>query len=278
MFVCLLLKILSLLRSYNNMKNTDNLVADQAHTRIEKDLLGEQAVPATALYGIQTQRAAQNFDITGVSISHFPDLIKALAMVKAAAAKANYQHGLLSEDKLGAITEACIDLIEGTHHEQFIVDLIQGGAGTSTNMNANEVIANIGLKKMGFEYGQYCHLHPNNDVNRSQSTNDVYPSAARLAIVFAAQPLQEAINKLQNNLAAKGKEFSSILKMGRTQLQDAVPMTLGQEFDAFASDLGGETARIEQACLQLCEVNLGGTAIALRCHPLDIDFPFCAHE
>ncbi|GLR29488.1 aspartate ammonia-lyase [Psychrobacter pacificensis] len=243
------------------MENTDNLIDNKAHTRIEKDLLGEQAVPATALYGIQTQRAAQNFDITGMPISHFPDLIKALAMVKAAAAKANYQHGLLSEEKLSAITDACSDLIQGEHHEQFIVDLIQGGAGTSTNMNANEVIANIGLKKMGFEYGQYSHLHPNNDVNRSQSTNDVYPSAARLAMVFAAKPLQEAIIKLQNSLAIKGKEFSSILKMGRTQLQDAVPMTLGQEFNAFASDLGSETARIEDACLQLCELNLGGTAI-----------------
>ena len=132
------------------MNNIDNLTNDKALTRIEKVLLGEQAVPATALYGIQTQRAAQNFDITGMPISHFPDLIKALAMVKAAAAKANYQHGLLTEDKLSAITDACTDLINGEHHEQFIVDLIQGGAGTSTNMNANEVIANIGLKKMGF--------------------------------------------------------------------------------------------------------------------------------
>ncbi|MBF2720090.1 aspartate ammonia-lyase [Psychrobacter sp. NG254] len=243
------------------MKHTDNLINDKALTRIETDLLGEQAVPASALYGIQTQRASQNFNITGMPISHFPDLIKALAMVKMAAAKANYQHGLLSQDKLSAITEACADLIQGAHHDQFIVDLIQGGAGTSTNMNANEVIANIGLKKMGFEYGQYGHLHPNNDVNRSQSTNDVYPSAARLSIVFAAKPLQEAIIKLQNSLAAKGQAFSHILKMGRTQLQDAVPMTLGQEFNAFASDIGSETARIEDACLQLCELNLGGTAI-----------------
>ncbi|MGP5515755.1 aspartate ammonia-lyase [Psychrobacter alimentarius] len=243
------------------MKNIDNLTDDNILTRIEKDLLGEQAVPAAALYGIQTQRAYQNFNITGTPISHFPDLIKALAMVKAAAAKANYQHGLLTEDKLGAITSACTDLINGEHHDQFIVDLIQGGAGTSTNMNANEVIANIGLKKMGFEYGQYRHLHPNNDVNRSQSTNDVYPSAARLAIVFAAKPLKEAILNLQRSLAAKGQEFGGILKMGRTQLQDAVPMTLGQEFNAFASDVGSEIAQIEQACLQLCELNLGGTAI-----------------
>jgi aspartate ammonia-lyase len=240
----------------NTQQNTDNPL-----TRTEADLIGAQAVPADALYGIQTQRAHQNFNITGVPISHFPELVKALAMVKFAAAKANYQHGLLSDEKLKAITEACTDLINGEHHEQFIVDLIQGGAGTSTNMNANEVIANIGLAKLGFKSGEYKHLHPNNDVNRSQSTNDVYPTAARLAIVFAAQPLIEAVTKLQESLAAKGEAFSDILKMGRTQMQDAVPMTLGQEFNAFASDLRGETARIKRSCNQLCEVNLGGTAI-----------------
>lgn len=234
---------------------------DQPLIRTETDLLGAQAVPATALYGIQTQRAHQNFNITGVPISHFPELIKALAMVKFAAARANHQHDLLSNEKVNAITEACKDLIRGEHHEQFIVDLIQGGAGTSTNMNANEVIANLGLAKMGFKYGQYSHLHPNNDVNRSQSTNDVYPTAARLAIIFAAQPLKDAVANLQQSLAAKGQEFSTVLKMGRTQMQDAVPMTLGQEFNAFASDLGGETARIDHSCRQLCEVNLGGTAI-----------------
>lgn len=139
--------------------------------------------------------------------------------------------------------------------------MIQGGAGTSTNMNANEVIANIGLAKMGLKYGQYEYLHPNNDVNRSQSTNDVYPSAARLAIVFAAAPLKETIINLQGSLIDKAEAFSGVLKMGRTQLQDAVPMTLGQEFRAFASDIGSEIAQIEQACLQLCELNLGGTAI-----------------
>ncbi len=243
------------------IESTSQYTNDEALTRTETDLLGEQAVPATALYGIQTQRAQQNFNITGVPISHFPELINALAMVKSAAARANHQHGLLSDDKVKAITDACADIIHGEYHEQFIVDLIQGGAGTSTNMNANEVIANIALEKMGFEYGQYSHLHPNNDVNRSQSTNDVYPTAVRLAIIFAAQPLKEAVAKLKHSLATKGQEFSGILKMGRTQMQDAVPMTLGQEFNAFASDLGGETARIDHSCRQLCEVNLGGTAI-----------------
>ncbi len=230
-------------------------------TRIEKDLLGEQAIPAEVLYGIQTQRAQQNFDIAGMPISHFPELIRALAMVKAAAARANHQHGLLTDEKSEAIQQACAALIRGEHHDQFIVDLIQGGAGTSTNMNANEVIANLGLISLGHELGQYSHLHPNNDVNRSQSTNDVYPTAARLAIVFASQELKKAINSLQTSLAKKGTEFADILKMGRTQMQDAVPMTLGQEFDAFAADLDAENGRINDACDQLCEVNLGGTAI-----------------
>lgn len=231
------------------------------HSRIEHDLLGEQAVPAAAWYGIQTQRAKQNFDITGLPISHFPELVRALAMVKAAAARANHQLELLSDDKAEAIQQACSDLIRGEYHEQFIVDLIQGGAGTSSNMNANEVIANIGLAKLGYEKGQYTHLHPNNDVNRSQSTNDVYPTAARLAIIFAAQSLKTVISDLQHSLAAKGQEFGDILKMGRTQMQDAVPMTLGQEFAAFAADLSVENSRLDDACQQLCEVNLGGTAI-----------------
>ena len=238
-------------------------------TRIEHDLLGEQAVPEQAWYGIQTQRAKQNFTITGVPISHFPELIRALAMVKSAAAQANRQLGLLEEHKADAIVAACIDIMNGTLHDQFVVDLIQGGAGTSTNMNANEVIANLALSKLGYARGQYKQLHPNNDVNRSQSTNDAYPTAARLAIIFAAQPLKDAIAELQQSFAAKAKDFAHILKMGRTQLQDAVPMTLGQEFEAFAVNLGEETARINDACRLLCEVNLGGTAIGtgINAHP-----------
>ena len=243
------------------MTTLKKLANHDPSTRVEEDSLGQQSVPASALYGIQTQRAAQNFDITGTPISHFPELVRALAMVKYAAAKANHQLELLSDKKANAITDACIELIEGDHHEYFIVDLIQGGAGTSTNMNANEVIANMGLIKLGYKYGEYHHLHPNNDVNCSQSTNDVYPSAARIAIIFSARALKQAVSQLQHSLAAKGQEFSEILKMGRTQMQDAVPMTLGQEFNAFASDLGGETEHIEHTCQQLCEVNLGGTAI-----------------
>lgn len=238
-------------------------------TRIEQDLLGEQQVPEQAWYGIQTQRAKQNFNITGVPISHFPELIQSLAMVKAAAARANCQLGLLPTHKAEAIEAACTDIIEGKLHDQFVVDLIQGGAGTSTNMNANEVIANLALSKLGYARGEYRQLHPNNDVNRSQSTNDAYPTAARLAIVFAARPLKAAIAGLQQSLADKGSEFAHILKMGRTQLQDAVPMTLGQEFEAFAVNLGEEEARIDDACRLLCEVNLGGTAIGtgINAHP-----------
>ena len=230
-------------------------------TRSEYDLLGTLDVPANAYYGIQTLRASQNFKITGVPIAHFPELIKALAMVKAAAARTNQEFGLLDEMKADAIVYACQDLINGQYHDQFIVDVIQGGAGTSTNMNANEVIANIALTKLGQNLGDYQHLHPNDHVNKSQSTNDAYPTAARLGIQFAADNFLPALAQLKEALEAKGQAFSGVLKMGRTQLQDAVPMTLGQEFDAFATTLGEDIDRIKEACALLCEVNLGGTAI-----------------
>ncbi|RCX07215.1 aspartate ammonia-lyase [Marinomonas foliarum] len=231
------------------------------NTRSEYDLLGNMDVPADALYGIQTLRAAQNFSITGVPISHFPELIKALAMVKAAAARTNQEMKLLTTEKADAIVFACQDLIQGQYHDQFIVDVIQGGAGTSTNMNANEVIANIALTKLGYEKGEYKYLHPNDDVNRSQSTNDAYPTAACLGIQFAADNFVPSLASLKKALEDKAREFAHIVKMGRTQLQDAVPMTLGQEFDAFAVTLGEDIDRIREACALLCEVNLGGTAI-----------------
>ncbi|NLU97063.1 aspartate ammonia-lyase [Marinomonas sp. UCMA 3892] len=231
------------------------------NTRSEYDLLGNMDVPADALYGIQTLRAAQNFSITGVPISHFPELIKALAMVKAAAARTNQEMKLLTAEKADAIVYACQDLIQGQYHDQFIVDVIQGGAGTSTNMNANEVIANIALMKLGREKGEYKFLHPNDDVNRSQSTNDAYPTAACLGIQFAADNFIPSLASLKAALEDKAREFAHIVKMGRTQLQDAVPMTLGQEFDAFAVTLGEDIDRIGEACALLCEVNLGGTAI-----------------
>ncbi|MBY4677714.1 aspartate ammonia-lyase [Marinobacterium arenosum] len=239
------------------------------NTRIEHDLLGEMAIPADCWYGIQTQRAVENFAITGVPISHFPPFIKALAMVKSAAASANRELGLLVPKKADAITAACRDIIDGRLHDQFVVDLIQGGAGTSTNMNANEVIANLALEKLGHGKGEYRQLHPNDDVNRSQSTNDAYPTAVCLGLQFAAEPLIEAVDSLKRALEAKGEEFADVLKMGRTQLQDAVPMTLGQEFEAFAVTLGEDIERINEACLLLCEVNLGGTAIGtgINTHP-----------
>ncbi|WP_341708314.1 aspartate ammonia-lyase [Halopseudomonas sp.] len=231
------------------------------NTRSEHDLLGDLDVPDDAWYGIQTLRAAANFAITGVPISHFPELIQALAQVKQASALTNRDFGLLSQEKTDAIVSACEDIASGLYHDQFIVDVIQGGAGTSTNMNANEVIANVALAKLGHGRGEYRHLHPNDDVNRSQSTNDAYPTAACLGIQFAADSFVPALASLKAALEDKGREFAHILKMGRTQLQDAVPMTLGQEFDAFAVNLGEDIDRIREACALLCEVNLGGTAI-----------------
>lgn len=229
--------------------------------RIEHDLLGDEAVPADAYYGIQTMRAMQNFDITGVPISHFPPLIKALAMVKKACAQANLELGHLERAKAKAIVSACNEVIEGKWHDQFPVDLIQGGAGTSTNMNINEVIANRGLERMGKKKGEYHFLHPNNDVNMAQSTNDVYPTAARLAIAFSDDPLIEAVQSLRGALMQKAEEFKDVLKLGRTQLQDAVPMTLGQEFHGWSATLGKDLERMEELGKLFCEVNLGGTAI-----------------
>ena len=230
-------------------------------TRIEHDLLGDLEVPADAWYGVQTQRALNNFSITGVPISHFPAFIRALAMVKSAAAWANRELGVLAESKADAIISACEDITHGHLQDQFVVDLIQGGAGTSTNMNANEVIANLALEKLGHGKGEYRFLHPNDDVNRSQSTNDAYPTAVNLAVQFAAEPLEQAILSLIAALERKGEAFADIVKMGRTQMQDAVPMTLGQEFEAFAVNLREDIDRLHEASRLLCEVNLGGTAI-----------------
>ncbi|WP_221793528.1 aspartate ammonia-lyase [Oceanobacter mangrovi] len=239
------------------------------NTRSEHDLLGDMDLPADAWFGIQTQRAVNNFAITGVPISHFPELIRALALVKKAAARANLDIGYLPPHKADAIDSACDEIANGHLLDQFVVDLIQGGAGTSTNMNANEVIANLALSRMGHRQGQYQYLHPNDDVNCSQSTNDAYPTAVCLAIQFAAEPLMQAITNLVSAFEAKSAEFADVVKMGRTQLQDAVPMTLGQEFGAFAVNLSEDIDRLKEVCLLLCEVNLGGTAIGtgLNTHP-----------
>lgn len=229
--------------------------------RTEKDLLGSMELPNDTWFGIQTQRAVNNFSITGIPIGHFPELVDSLAMVKAAAALANQELGLLSKEKTEAIVNACADIKAGKYYDAFVVDAIQGGAGTSTNMNANEVIANIALTKLGHKKGEYQFLHPNDDVNLCQSTNDVYPTSACLAIQLSGDVLINAVTTLQLSLEAKATEFAGVLKMGRTQLQDAVPMSLGQEFKAFAVTLGEEVSRLQQAGKLLCEVNLGGTAI-----------------
>ncbi len=235
-------------------------IVQQPH-RIEKDLLGTLAVPETAYYGVQTQRALENFALTGVPLAHFPKLIVGLAMVKKAAASANLDTGHLSSKHCEAIHYACDQLIEGKFHDQFVVDMIQGGAGTSTNMNANEVIANIGLEYLGYAKGAYQHLHPNNHVNMSQSTNDAYPTAIRVGLQLSHAELVDSLALLQQAFASKRDEFHDVIKMGRTQLQDAVPMTLGQEFGAYSTTLGEDIDRIAGMYDLLREVNLGGTAI-----------------
>ncbi len=230
-------------------------------TRIEHDCIGEMNVPEDALYGVQTLRAAENFKITGIPISHYPQIVNALAYIKKAAALTNNELGKLEDDKTKAIVFASDELLSGKYHDQFIVDIIQGGAGTSTNMNANEVIANVGLEFLGHEKAQYEHLHPNIHVNMAQSTNDVYPTCLRLALLEKMNLLTSAMEYLQKSFAAKGAEFSHILKMGRTQLQDAVPMSLGQEFNSYAIMIGEDIERVREAKELICEINMGGTAI-----------------
>lgn len=237
-------------------------MSHSASFRVEKDLLGSLEIPSEAYYGIQTLRAINNFKLSGVPLSHFPKFVNALAMVKWAAAAANHELGYLSADKHAAIVKACQRIIKGEFHDQFLVDMIQGGAGTSTNMNANEVIANIALEEMGHKKGQYKYLHPNNDVNMAQSTNDAYPSAIRVGLLLGYDVLLEALAKLRDAFTKKAEEFAQVIKMGRTQLQDAVPMTLGQEFHAFATTLTEDLDRIKLLIPDLLrEVNLGGTAI-----------------
>jgi aspartate ammonia-lyase len=230
-------------------------------TRIEHDLLGERAVPADAYYGIHTLRAVENFPITGSPISIYPDLLRALACIKEAAALANHELGLLDDAHTDAIVKACDELRAGKLHDEFVVDVIQGGAGTSTNMNANEVIANRALELMGHGRGEYAYMHPNEHVNMSQSTNDVYPTALKVAAYFGIYRLVDAMALLRHAFANKAEEFRDVLKMGRTQLQDAVPMTLGQEFSTYAVMLGEDEERLKEASTLIREINLGATAI-----------------
>ncbi|MGW2650296.1 aspartate ammonia-lyase [Streptomyces sp. NPDC001393] len=246
--------------------------------RIEHDLVGDKEVPADAYYGVHTVRAVENFAITGSTIAQFPDLITALAAVKQAAARANQELGLLPTDVAEAVIRACEEIRAGRLIDQFVVDPVQGGAGTSTNMNANEVIANRALEILGHPRGSYDVVHPLDHVNLGQSTNDVYPTAVRLTLVASLRRLGDSLGALAAAFTAKAAEFGDVLKMGRTQLQDAVPMTLGQEFTTYAVMIEEDRQRLTEAAALLLESNLGGTAIGtgINGHPRYADLA-CAH-
>lgn len=229
--------------------------------RIEHDFLGEKQIPAEVYYGVQTARAIENFHITGICFSSEPLFVKAFAYVKKAAALANLDFRVLEKPLADAIIYACDRLIAGEFLDQFPTDMIQGGAGTSCNMNVNEVIANIGLEYLGRQKGQYEYLHPNNHVNFSQSTNDAYPTAFRLALYWKIDAYVQTLDQLAGSFARKGEEFKNVLKMGRTQLQDAVPMSLGQEFEGFASTLREDVERMRDAQNGIKESSMGATAI-----------------
>jgi aspartate ammonia-lyase len=230
-------------------------------TRMEKDLLGEKAIPADAYYGVQTARALENFQISGVLTNHYPGYFEAWAIVKLAAARANTDVGAMKKEKLAMIEKACQAVRDGKYHDQFRTDWYQGGAGTSTNMNANEVLANVGLELAGHPKGTYTVLEPHDDLNMSQSTNDSYPTAIKIALILRNGKLVEELEQLAASFRAKGNAYLKIVKMGRTELQDAVPMTVGQEFHAFAASLEGEIQLLRDAEKYLYAVNMGATAI-----------------
>jgi aspartate ammonia-lyase len=244
-----------------DLAQTRTITLSRVPTRLEHDLLGETEVPEDAYWGVHTKRAVENFPITGVPVGHFPEFVRALVLVKQAAARANKRLGHLPAAKADAIDRACDLIAGGKFHTQFVVDAVQGGAGTSTNMNTNEVVANVALELLGHKRGDYAALHPNDDVNMAQSTNDAYPTALRLAVILGTQPLVEALDELAFAFKAKAVEFGDVLKIGRTQLQDAVPMTLGQEFDAFHATVKEDVARLRETSALFREVNLGATAI-----------------
>jgi aspartate ammonia-lyase len=229
--------------------------------RIEKDLLGEMKIPQSAYYGIQTQRAIENFNLSANSLQDYPDIIKALALVKGACASANNKQELLTNKITNAILYAVNEIVSGKFNTSFPVGMIQGGAGTSSNMNVNEVLANIALESLGHNKGEYRHLHPNSDVNMSQSTNDVYPTAIKLSVLLKQDKLIQELSLLVNAFRGKSYEFKDVIKLARTQLQDAVPMTLGQEFNGFASTLHEDIKLISSMGELFTEINLGGTAV-----------------
>ena len=229
--------------------------------RVESDLLGELQVPAEAYYGVQTQRAINNYKISGKHMCDYPEYVKAIAYVKLAAAEANHELGLLPDDVADAMCRACREIIDGKFHENFVTDMVQGGAGTSVNMNANEVIANRALELMGYEKGDYQHCWPNDHCNCGQSTNDVYPTTIRFTFIEMNKQLVAALERLVASFRKKGEEFKNNIKMGRTQLQDAVPMTSGQEFTAFANTLEEEIGNLNRNVELMLEINMGATAI-----------------
>lgn len=230
-------------------------------TRVEHDLLGKRELPADALYGIQTLRGVENFSISRFKLEYYPAFINGLAYTKQAAAEANHRLGLLTDEQYAGIKAACEDIVAGKYHEEFPVDMIQGGAGTSTNMNANEVIANIALLYMGHKPGEYEYCSPHDHVNRSQSTNDAYPTAIHMGLYASHLALLPHLEALIAEFHKRGDDFANIVKMGRTQLEDAVPMTLGQTFYGFASILSDELLHLNEAAADFLTVNLGATAI-----------------
>src|SRR5436190_5631462 len=235
--------------------------AQAQQTRTEKDLLGEKQIPADAYYGVQTLRALENFQISGVKTNFYPDYVKAYAIVKLAAARANTEVGRMKKDRMEAIEKACQAVMEGKYHDQFLTDMYQGGAGTSANMNVNEVLANIALETMGHKKGEYQYVEPHDDLNMGQSTNDVYPTAIHVALVLHNDKVIKEAQSLSQGFHKKGDEFKNLVKMGRTEGQDAVPMTLGQEFHAFGSQIDAAIDALRQSEHYLYEINMGATAI-----------------
>src|SRR6188472_1002845 len=235
--------------------------AQAQQTRTEKDLLGEKQIPADAYYGVQTLRALENFQISGVKTNFYPDYVKAYAIVKLAAARANTEVGRMKKDRMEAIEKACQAVIDGKYHDQFLTDMYQGGAGTSANMNVNEVLANIALEMMGHKKGEYQYVEPHDDLNMGQSTNDVYPTAIHVALVLHNDKVIKEAKDLSQAFHKKGEEFKNLVKMGRTEGQDAVPMTLGQEFHAFGGQVDAAIEALRNSEHYLYEVNMGATAI-----------------
>src|SRR5262245_27720275 len=258
--VLLLLSGASLANAAKAPKNAKSSKTAAA-TRTEHDLLGEKQVPASAYYGVQTMRALENFQLSGVAINHYPGFIEAWAIVKLAAARANTDVGAMKPERLAMIEKACKAVMDGKYKDQFQVDWYQGGAGTSTNMNANEVLANVGLELGGHKKGEYQYLEPHDDLNMSQSTNDSYPTAIKVCLTMRNEQLIDELQNLIASFRAKGDEYLEVVKMGRTELQDAVPMTVGQEFHAFAASLEGEVQLLKDSEKYLYAENMGATAI-----------------